>query len=73
MNLMKKIALVLWAMAWLITQAAKDVAVTFVDVMRYALGENGEPVSIITFLFCLAGSVVMVSFAAVTIAALRVN
>ena len=73
MNLMKKTAVVLWAAAWLITCAAKDVAVSFVDVMRTALGEDGEPVSIITFLFCLAGSVVMISFAAVTIAALRVN
>ena len=73
MNLMKKTALIVWAMAWLITQAAKDLTVSFVGVMRYALGEEGEPVSVITFLFCLAGSVVMVSFAAVTIAALRVN
>lgn len=73
MNLMKKTALIVWAVAWLIVQNAKDVAVTFVDVMCTALGEDGEPVSVITFVFCMAASVVMVSFAAVTIAALRVN
>ncbi len=73
MNLMKKTALIVWAMAWLIAQATKDIAVTFVDVMRTALGENGEPVSIIMFLFCLAGSVVMVGFTGILIAAFRVN
>ena len=45
----------------------------FVDVMRYALGEDGRPVSIITFVLSMAASIVMISFAAVTIAALRVN
>ena len=73
MNLIKKSVLVLWAMAWLITQAAKDVAVTFMDVMRVALGEDGEPVSIITFVFCMAASVVMVGFTGMLIAAFRVN
>lgn len=72
MNLIKKTALIVWAMAWLITQMVMDIAVTFLDVMRYALGEDGRPVSIIMFVFYMAASVVMVSFAAVTIAALRV-
>ena len=73
MNLMKKIALIVWAMAWLIAQAAKHIVVTFVSLMRNALGENGEPVSVITFIFCLAGSVVMVGFTGMLIAAFRVN
>ena len=60
-------------MEWLITQVAMDIVVTFVDVMRYALGEDGRPVSIITFVLSMAASIVMISFAAVTIAALRVN
>ena len=73
MNLMKKSVVVLWAAAWLITCAAKDVAVSFVDVMRTALGEDGEPVCIITFLICMAASVVMVGFTGMLIAAFRVN
>ena len=66
MSMMKRTALIVWAMAWLITQVAMDIVVTFVDVMRYALGED-------TFVLCMAASIVMISFAAVTIAALRVN
>ena len=73
MKMMKKTALIVWATAWIITQAAKDVAVFFVDLMRYALGEDGEPVSIITFLFCMAASVVMVGFTGMLIAVFRVN
>ena len=73
MSMIKRTALIVWAMAWLITQVAMDIVVTFVDVMRYALGEDGRPVSIITFVLSMAASIVMISFAAVTIAALRVN
>ena len=73
MNLMKKTALIVWAVAWLITQAAKDLIVFFVDVMRYALGEEGRPVSILTFLLCMAALVVMFGFTGVLMAALRVN
>lgn len=72
MNLMKRTVLVLLAMAWLLVQIAKDVAVSFVDVMRYALGEDGEPASIITFLICMAASVVMAGFTGMLIAALRI-
>ena len=73
MNLMKRTALILWAIAWVVTQTAKDLIISFVDVMRYALGEDGEPVSVITFVICLAGSVIMFGFAAAMAAAIRVN
>ena len=73
MNLMKNFALVVWTMAWLLAQAAKDVTVSFVKMMRVALGEDGEPVSIITFLVCMAASVVMISFTGMLIAAFRIS
>ena len=73
MNLMKKIVWIVLVTAWLFAQAAKDIIIVFVAMMRTALGEDGEPASILTFLLCMAGSVVMISFAAVTIAALKVN
>lgn len=73
MNLMKKAVWVVLAMAWLFAKVTRDFTVSFVDVMRYALGEDGEPVSVITFVICLAGSVVMVGFAAAMAAAIRVN
>ncbi len=72
MNLMKKVVWIVLAMAWLFAKATRDFTVSFADVMRAALGENGEPVSIITFLVCLAASVVMVGFTGMLIAALRI-
>ena len=73
MNLMKNVVWIVLAMAWLITQAAGNLIVSFADVMRAALGEDGEPVSIITFLVCLAASVVMFGFTGILAAVFRIN
>lgn len=73
MKLMKKVVWVVLAMAWLFAKATRDFTVSFVDVMQYALGEDGEPVDIIMFIICLAGSVIMFGFAAAMAAAIRVN
>ena len=73
MNLMKKVVWVVLAMAWLLAKATRDFTVSFADVMRAALGEDGEPVSIITFLVCLAASVVMFGFTGILAAVFRIN
>lgn len=73
MNLMKKIVFVVLVMAWLLAQATQDLIITFVCLMRVALGKNGEPVSIITFLLCMTASVLMFGFTGVLIAAFRIN
>ena len=73
MNLMKKVVWTVLAMAWLITQAAGNLIISFADVMRAALGEDGEPASIITFLVCLAASVVMFGFTGILAAVFRIN
>lgn len=73
MNLMKKTVVVLLATAWLLTQAAKDVAVSFTDVMRYALGEDREPVSIAAFLAVMASSVFLIGITGTLIAVMKIN
>ena len=42
MNLMKKIVFVVLVMAWLLARAIWDLIITFVCLMRVALGKNGE-------------------------------
>ena len=72
MNLMKKVVWIVLVTTWLFVQAVKDIFIVFVAMMRVALGEDGEPASIITFLICMAASVVMVGFTGALIAALRI-
>ncbi len=73
MNMMKRTAIVLWATVWLVTQATKDIVVSFVDLMRIALGEDGKTVDIITFLIYMSASVVVIGFTGMLIAASQIN
>ena len=73
MNMMKRTAIVLWATVWLITQTTKDIVVSFVDLMRIALGEDGKTVDIITFLIYMSASVVVIGFTGILIAAFQIN
>lgn len=73
MNLMKKTAVVLWAIAWVVTQTAKDLIISFVDVMRAALGEDGKPVSIAAFVAVMTASVFLIGITGMLIAVLKVN
>ena len=73
MNLMKKTAVVLWAIAWVVTQTAKDLIISYVDVMRTALGEDEEPVSIAAFVAVMAASVFLMGITGTLIAVLKVN
>ena len=73
MNLMKKTAVVLWAIAWVVAQTAKDLIISYVDVMRTALGEDGKPVSIAAFLAVMVASVFLMGITGTLIAVLKVN
>ena len=73
MNLMKKTAVVLWAIAWVVTQTAKDLIISYVYVMRTALGEDGKPGSIAAFLAVMVASVFLMGITGTLIAVLKVN
>ena len=73
MNLMKKIVFVVLVMAWLLARAVWDLIITFVCLMRVALGKNGELASIITFLLCMTASVLMFGFTGILIAAFQTH
>lgn len=73
MNLLKKVALVVWAAAWLLSISVKDVVVSFTDKMQATLGEDGKPVSIAVFIGSLVAGVGIIGFAGVLIAVLKVN
>ena len=73
MNLMKKTAVVLWAIAWVVAQTAKDLIISYVDVMRTALGEDGRPISIAAFVAVMVASVFLMGITGTLIAVLKVN
>ena len=72
MNLMKKTAVVLWAIAWVVTQTAKDLMISYVDVMRTALSEDEKPISIAAFIAVMAASVFLMGITGTLIAVLKV-
>ena len=73
MKQMKKTAVVLWAIAWVVTQTAKNLMIFYVDVMRTALGEDEKPVSIAAFLAVMVVSVFLMGITGTLIAVLKVN
>ena len=73
MNLMKKVVWVVLAMAWLFAKATRDFTVSFADVMRTTLGEDGRPVSIAAFVAVMAASVFLMGITGTLIAVLKVN
>ena len=73
MNLMKNVVWIVLAMAWLLAKATRDFTVSFADVMRTALGEDGRPVSIAAFVAVMAASVFLIGITGTLIAVLKVN
>jgi len=76
MKLKKKIGnivVMIWAMAWLLSMAVMDLTVSVVNGMRATLGEDGESFNILTFLWLMASSVVIIGFTGMLIAVLKVN
>ena len=73
MNLMKKVVLVVWAAAWLLSISVKDDVVSFADEMRVMQGRNDEPVSVAVFIASLAAGAGIIGFTGVLIAVLKVN
>ena len=73
MKQMKKTAVVLWAIAWVVAQTAKDLIISYVDVMRTALGEDGRPISIAVFVTVMVASVFLMGITGTLIAVLKVN
>ena len=76
MKMKKKIENVVamvWAVAWLLSLAAMAITVSVVNEMRATLGEDGEPISILAFLWLMASSVVIIGFTGMLIAVLKVN
>ena len=69
----ENVVAVIWAMAWLLSLAAMDITVSVVNEMRATLGEDGEPISILAFLWLMALSVVIIGFTGMLIAVLKVN
>ena len=76
MKLKKKIGnivVMIWAMTWLLSMAVMDLTVSVVTGMRATLGEDGESFNILTFLWLMASSVVIIGFTGILIAVLKVN
>ncbi len=72
MSLMKKIVVVV-AVVWLLVQTARNLIISYVDMMRIALGEDGKPVSLAVFAAAMAVSVLLMGLTGTLIAAFQIN
>ncbi len=70
MSLMKKIVVVV-AVVWLLVQTARNLIISYVDMMRSALGKDGKPVSLAVFAVGMTVSVVFIGFMGALIAVLK--
>ena len=71
MRFIRSTVLLALAMTWLLLLAAKDAVVSFTDEMRSMLGEDGEPISVFTFLMLMASSVFLIGTAGAMMALFR--
>ncbi len=71
MKSIRSTVVVVLAVTWLLLLAGKHVVVSVTNEARSMLGEDGEPISVFTFLILMASSVFLIGTAAAMMALFR--
>ena len=71
MRLFRSTVVVVLAVTWLLLLAGKQAVFSVMDEARSMLGEDGEPISVFTFLMLMASSVFLIGTAGAMMALLK--